>query len=576
MNAIRVIHNLMVDSTAQKKRRGLLCVAVLFYAGVLNFAACAGETAYKGKPASFWLEDARASLGITNESIVAFKAMGSNAVPFLIEILQRKPSKLSEMDDNKLYNDRLMEHVPKGVVRALPSAMRTEERREAAAFLIGVIGPDASAAIPSLMVVLNDPNEDWRISEGVQTALMAMGEKLAGQVQQFIAYLQSDDRETRRLGATLLASTGPKAKAAVPALLALATNKNESLSVARALWNIDRRTNAALGVYTHSLQSTNEAARQLGLIYLGEMETAARAAGPDVQKLLTDPDSGVREHAEMTLDKIDPELLLQSRQDMTREIPQAVANFIEAIHSEDIRKRFRWLDVIGLTGPEGKLAVPALIEVLTGPGPPVPSAFAGASLMSSRREAADALGEIGPEARAAVPALVDLLARKGDGNGAVYCRSLGGIGPDARQALPALEEAMRSGNPGVRLAAATAVARIAPAEGSNAVVVLKSLQSNQYLKWFASVPLWRLGIEPEPPVKAIIEELNGRSSSDEISLVRALGEIGPEAKPALPTLKKFLQPRCFIRLRRESAIAFRKIDPQEAAKLGLPGVLLVP
>ena len=84
-------------------------------------------------------------------------------------------------------------------------------------------------------------------------------------------------------------------------------------------------------------------------------------------------------------------------------------------------------------------------------------------------------------------------------------------------------------------------------------------------------------MEQEPPVEGIIEELNGPYGSDHVSYVELLGDIGPEAKAALPTLAKHLNTDQFIiGLRRAAAIAIRRIDPGEAARLGLPGMLAVP
>ncbi len=198
-------------------------LSVLF--ALVSSVAWAEEATYEGKPGSFWLDHISSPNGM-QETIKAFKAMGSNAVPFLIKILEQRPSKLGEMIDDKLYKDDLVRHVPKEVVKALPSAMRTEDQREHAAFVIGQIGPEAETAIPALMAILSDPNEGWRIVVESRTALLAMGDKLAGQVPQFIRYLKNDDRDTRQLGAVLLASTGPKARAAVPTLLGLAEGRD--------------------------------------------------------------------------------------------------------------------------------------------------------------------------------------------------------------------------------------------------------------------------------------------------------------------------------------------------------------
>jgi HEAT repeat protein len=58
--------------------------------------------------------------------------------------------------------------------------------------------------------------------------------------------------------------------------------------------------------------------------------------------------------------------------------------------------------------------------------------------------------------------------------------------------------------------------------------------------------------------------------------VELLGDIGPAAKPALPYLKEIFNTHEDAFLRRSAAIAIRKIDPQEAAQLHLPGILALP
>jgi len=83
-------------------------------------------------------------------------------------------------------------------------------------------------------------------------------------------------------------------------------------------------------------------------------------------------------------------------------------------------------------------------------------------------------------------------------------------------------------------------------------------------------------VEKESPVDAIIRELRKPTTSEQNFYVELLGDIGPDAKAALPTLQTLLEPRQPITLRRAAAIAVRKIDPGEAAELGLPGTLGLP
>jgi HEAT repeat protein len=197
-----------------------------------------------------------------------------------------------------------------------------------------------------------------------------------------------------------------------------------------------------------------------------------------------------------------------------------------------------------------------------------------------------------------------LIREPKDGYRAVYCQALGRIGPDAEEAVGLLENCLTNENRGIRLVAADALTKIAPQQCSNAVAVLKRLQHDpdlatvwvvdtngivrrteqkdfdsptcRFFRLSASVALWRLGLEKDPPVISIVEQLEKQAGSDELAYVELLGEIGHEAKPALPLLTSMPNPDRFIGLRRAAAIAIRKIDPAEAAKLGLPGTLAIP
>ena len=70
----------------------------------------------------------------------------------------------------------------------------------------------------------------------------------------------------------------------------------------------------------------------------------------------------------------------------------------------------------------------------------------------------------------------------------------------------------------------------------------------------------------------ILEELNHSVTPDR-ECIELLGDIGPEARVALPTLEKLLKPGQYIGTRCAAAIAIKKIDPAEAMRLGLPGLL---
>jgi hypothetical protein len=258
---------------------------------------------YHAKPADYWLEHSEHTIDDFKESIQAFQALGSNAVPFLLRCLERRPSRLGEIFDDKIaptiWKFSLTHEIPFGLAEArFPSAERVRNRREMAAFLLGEIGPEAQEAIPTLLRIYSDDNDDW--PKGKYELWGALSHMkgapiLAHYIPQFIEQLKSDDFSTRVDGADFLELVGPPAKSAVPLLLTLAQNSSSnSFSFARALWSIDRRTNAVLPVFIAGVQSTNDGRRELALTYLGEMGPAATAAREAIAKLLNDPEYRLR------------------------------------------------------------------------------------------------------------------------------------------------------------------------------------------------------------------------------------------------------------------------------------------
>jgi len=531
--------------------------------------------------------------------------MGTNALPFLIETLERKPSKLAEAADKQRAAHP--ESIPEIINKILPAAYPVEIRRDTAAFLLGELGPLAEAAIPTLFRICCDTNENDRVQGQAWRALAKMGEKGAVLVPDYLRWLKGNDPELQETGAAFLGTVGPKARVAMPELLKAADGTNKSLAraAALALWSIDRRTNVALRILTRGLQSTNSTWRQIALIDLRKMGPAAAEAAPQIELFLRDPDDLIRVHAEQALAEIAPDLLVSSQQRMNQDSKAQIAKLIEMMREGEYPKRYRAVEAIGVFGPAAKAAVPALVEALEG-FVPATGFLASTSKRNSQMVVAEALAEIGPEARSAVPGLIARL-RENSGYEQWFCKALGRIGPDAREAVPVLENLLQDGRPGIRFAAAEALTRIVPTQCSNAVTVLKTLQhdpelarvwlsdghggatqsnkfdfdnpESQFFRLAASVPLWRLGIEKQSPVPALITELHNDAnplSTEDLRYIELLGDVGPKAAPALPILTKYLDVNKWIKLRRTTANTIRKISPEEAAKLNLPGVLAIP
>jgi HEAT repeat protein len=537
----------------------------------------AREPSFEGKKASEWLS--QAGQPGTQEAAAAFRGMGKPGISFLVDCVtedrrQRRRSWFGWLAESGLP-------LPDGL-RAAFAPRRRVDRGASALRVFQALGPDAGAALPALMRRFNDDAGASLITRDfdVAAALEALGDAKADYLPDFLHDLQAvrwepDAAET----ITLIGSIGPKAASAVPVLLRKLPGGDEviSNSVAHAIWKIDRQTNLVLQILTGQLRAPRGTfqTREAPLEYLGEMGPAAQPALPLIEQQLTNRDEHMRSAAAIALSKIDSGHYREVVREMNQNVPAKVEQLARDIRGS-ARERLRALEVIGMYGPDAAPAVPALIYVLQMAPPPNSFPGLGADM------AANALAEIGPAAQPAVPALVTLLpaTRRMDIQTASLCRALGSIGPGAAAAVPTLKEMMKTGKSVQRIAAAAALARIAPEEKSELGPILRELASHPDVKahprfgWPAKVALWRLGLEKEAPVKEIMDD---NESLSLLSAIPLLGDIGPSAKAALPMLEKMAESEQEgFMFRRMAATGLKKIDPQEAAKLDLPGILALP
>jgi HEAT repeat protein len=196
-----------------------------------------------------------------------------------------------------------------------------------------------------------------------------------------------------------------------------------------------------------------------------------------------------------------------------------------------------------------------------------------------RREAVFALGACGAEAGEAVPALAALLL--GDSDEAVRSEAalaLSKMNPASRTAVPSLSQALQDGNPGVRMYAALALFRLGGAARPAVPALIQALgdEGNQKrvgtffftIRELVALALGRASAGTAEAVPALMEILAGNGTLElRQAVVRALGDIGVEARPATPHLRKLLadQPPP---LRQAAAEALDKIEGEPAGHSG--------
>ena len=139
------------------------------------------------------------------------------------------------------------------------------------------------------------------------------------------------------------------------------------------------------------------------------------------------------------------------------------------------------------------------------------------------------LAQMGPRARLAVPALIEDLKSSDKSVRSSAASVLSRIGTDARTAVPALVDALKDSNQDVRLNAAIALHWISSDVKRTAVTALLEV------------------LKDSDPV------LRGKAAS-------ALGDSGPEAKQAVPGLRKALKDHN-EKVREAAAGALKRIEP---------------
>jgi HEAT repeat protein len=188
-----------------------------------------------------------------------------------------------------------------------------------------------------------------------------------------------------------------------------------------------------------------------------------------------------------------------------------------------------------------------------------------------RRKAIFALGAIGPEAGVAVPKLAAMMLEDADfivrGEASL---ALSKMAPASEPAVPALAQALSDEHPVIRMNAATALFRLREKARAATPTLVKTIkdESNQTnLNAFVVtvqeqmvLTLGRVSAGTDEGVPALTATLNDAvTNSMRRAATRALGFVGPDAKPALPLLTP-LADSADDALRAEAREAIRKIE----------------
>ena len=190
---------------------GLAALTVCALAGALSAWRNASRPVFQGKSVKAWSLRLYGSDPDRGNATTALQALGPQAVPRLTGLLQTRDS---------AFHKRLWSLLKKLPPRVRSAALRHIEPpnatvvRMAAARSLGIIGPEARAAVPALIGTLRDQETGVRWE-----AAAALGRIGKDSVPALIEGLWDRDVKVRHAATYALGAVGPEASAAIPVLI---------------------------------------------------------------------------------------------------------------------------------------------------------------------------------------------------------------------------------------------------------------------------------------------------------------------------------------------------------------------
>ncbi|MDF1665293.1 MAG: HEAT repeat domain-containing protein [Planctomycetota bacterium] len=458
---------------------------------------------------------------------------GSNANPVLIKALGDTEAKIREIAAQALGRQpKRSEEVTRALIAALDDA-KPGVRSSAERSLARV----AERALPILIETLEkgSPNAQDYVLKTFVRLRIAPPDALTA----LLKILAKKNYNRRKNAIVVLSAIGPKAEAAIPALLKIARSSEalagdassgikkigfHSEASVLALFEIVRVEDRALHrtgeslckiigsrevvllpCFVKGLKDESRSVRRVSARVLGQMESMAKAAIPELLATLDDPDRRVQKEARLALGKMGG---------------SAVPGLVERLRHKDLNQRLLALQILGKIGWEAGSAVPDLIPLLKEKDRRI------------RFAVLNTIGGIGPNAEAAVPALAKLLedGPREEGYGIVY--ALGFIGPKASKAIPALLKF--GGTRLTRISAAKTLGHMGPVAVPALIKALKS--PTPYTKACAALALGLVQPKAQEALLPLTSALSDFSAVVRGDARTALGMYGEDAGAAAPIL----------------------------------------
>ncbi|HYV28358.1 MAG TPA: HEAT repeat domain-containing protein [Candidatus Eisenbacteria bacterium] len=402
----------------------------------------------------------------------ALAAMGASAQPAL-------PALVKALERGDREEQGALSTVSKAVgaqsVSVLTNALANRDAtvRQTVSEILGEIGPEAKAAIPSLILRLHDP--DLRVVAHSALALWKVDRQTRDSVPVLVKLLADGDAEIRAGAAATLGEFGSESGEAVPALLKTLEDTNVLVRAmsARSLGMIGPGARAAIPRLVVLLDDASREELMWIAKALSQFGEEAKDAVPKLTRLAARDDDTARwaieALAEMGANAV-PGLVELYRHVATRDAENDNHPFVAKalikigtkasaaapvvagdLDSEKIERVIIAAHVLGYLGESARIALPRLKELLTH------------DEVRVRVRAAGALWSLDRQTNAVLPVLLAALRDNSIQRAAAKryaAEALAEMGPVAQEAVPLLETMLHDQQTSVRQSAAEALKKI--------------------------------------------------------------------------------------------------------------------
>jgi hypothetical protein len=267
------------------------------------------QPSYKGKSLTEWLDLYRFSWKTvpSQEAADAVRHIGTNALPLLVTWVQ-------EAQDMPPWREHLLNlashwNLGEPLLESIASPQRRVTR---AGWGFYILGEAARGAVPDLARVASE-----RKSPSSEFAFMALGYLGKDALPPLLSMVTNTAfPPTLRLEALSslgqMGHLGSDAHTAVVLLILCLDDPGLAPTAAKTLGRLHLESDITVPALIECTRSTNQGTRMQGVFGLEEFAPDARAAVPELTKLLSDPDFSVRCEATNALRLIAPEVLQQT------------------------------------------------------------------------------------------------------------------------------------------------------------------------------------------------------------------------------------------------------------------------